>query len=210
DIHSKWLTRTAENYPNLNIVWLITGEGEMYHEDNTRQEPLNALYNFKNIKDHPDEEKTNISIYKLNTELSKEEKQYIPIYNIEATAGLISIFNGNNERIPVDFVSVPNAPKCDGAVFVRGDSMYPILKAGDIVCYKILHNISNIRFGEIYLLDIDDGDDQYLTIKYVQKSDLGKDYVKLVSQNSHHSPKDELLANIRAIALVKISIRYNN
>lgn len=30
DIQSKWLVRIAENYPILDMNWLLTGEGSMY------------------------------------------------------------------------------------------------------------------------------------------------------------------------------------
>lgn len=29
EIHGKWLTLIAENYPNLNMDWLLTGKGPM-------------------------------------------------------------------------------------------------------------------------------------------------------------------------------------
>ena len=36
-------------------------------------------------------------------------------------------------------IVIPNIPVCDGAVYVSGDSMYPILKSGDIVGFKSIH-----------------------------------------------------------------------
>ena len=48
-----------------------------------------------------------------------------------------------------------------------------------------------------------------MTVKYIQKSDR-EGYVKLVSQNVHHADKDVEIARIRAIALVKASIRMNS
>jgi phage repressor protein C with HTH and peptisase S24 domain len=92
---------------------------------------------------------------------------------------------------------------------VRGDSMYPLLKAGDIVCYKTISDLKNILWGEMYILDIDSGYDQFITIKYVQKLGLGDEYIKLVFRNQHYQPKDEPIKNIRALAMVKLSIRYN-
>ena len=34
DIQSKWITKIADNYPQLNLDWLITGEGKMLKCDN--------------------------------------------------------------------------------------------------------------------------------------------------------------------------------
>lgn len=36
DIQSKWLSQIAENYPQLNITWLITGKGEMLLSPETK------------------------------------------------------------------------------------------------------------------------------------------------------------------------------
>ena len=84
------------------------------------------------------------------------------------------------------------------------------MKSGDIICYKHISDLqNNLRFGEIYLLYINDGDDEYLTVKYVQTSERGDEYVKLVSQNKYHAPKDEHLSHILGAAIVKLSIRYN-
>jgi len=194
---------------------------------NNNKVPLNKLYDDNvSIKDFINfvsdtntiEEKVNLepkvndqtmSIYKLKTDYYGVERQKIPLYEIEASAGLSLLFSSQNTQIPLDFITVPNAPKCDGALFVRGDSMYPLLKSGDIICYKRISNVDNIIFGEMYLLDIDNGDDQFLTVKYVQKSDKGDSFVKLVSENHYHADKDEPIHNIRALAIVKLSIRYN-
>jgi len=56
-------------------------------------------------------------------------------------------------------------------------------------------------------IDIDG--EEYVTVKYIQKSERAG-YVKLVSQNPHHADKDVDMRRIRAIALVKASIRMNS
>ena len=47
------------------------------------------------------------------------------------------------------------------------------------------------------------------TVKYIQKSER-EGWVKLVSQNPHHADKEIAMSRIRAIALVKASIRMNS
>lgn len=187
-------------YTDLNLDWLITGQGSMLKSDQVSQ-TIPAISN--NDKD------PQVSIYQLKTDYLGTNRQAIPLYELEAAAGLSTLFSSQIKQVPLDYITVPNAPKCDGALFVRGDSMYPILKSGDIICYKHIEKIDDIYWGEMYLLDIEVSGDQYLTLKYVQKSDLGDDFIKLVSHNSHHNPKDVQKKDIRAIALIKISIRYN-
>ena len=88
--------------------------------------------------------------------------------------------------------------------------MYPLIKSGDIVAFKKI-DFENIFFGEMYILSIFlDEDTTHKTVKFVQKSDLGDEYIKLVSQNEHHSPKDIKIDSIAAIGLIRASIRVHN
>lgn len=87
--------------------------------------------------------------------------------------------------------------------------MYPLLKSGDIVLYKQLHDLEDIFWGDMYLLSIDLDGEEYVTVKYVQRSER-KGYIRLVSQNQYHADKDIEMSRIRAIALVKASIRMNS
>ena len=147
-------------------------------------------------------------IYKLKHD-RLVEAQKIPLYNEEASAGIVKLFrdHGSNNK-PIDFISIPNLPKCDGAVYVTGDSMYPLLKSGDIVMYKQLSNsMDNIFFGEMYLISIDIDGEDYDTIKWLHKSDKGDEFIRLVSENRHHQPKDVHLSKVQALALIKGSVR---
>lgn len=148
------------------------------------------------------------SKYLLRTD-RKTSIQKVPLYDIQAAAGLTSVFNDKPNI--VDFIQVPNLPKCDGAIAITGDSMYPLLKSGDIVIYKEVKNkLDGIFWGEMYLLSyVDEGDNMTL-VKYIHKSDKGEEYIKLVSQNQNHQPKDIKLRKVKALALIKASIRINS
>lgn len=138
-----------------------------------------------------------------------EEECKITLYDVEAAANLKTLFDKKDQNI-LGQINIPNIPKCDGAVYVKGDSMYPLLKSGDIVAYKeVPLEMSHIFFGEMYLVSIDLDGDEYLTVKYVQHSEKGEDWIKLVSYNQNHQPKDFPLSSVRAMALVKLSIRMN-
>jgi phage repressor protein C with HTH and peptisase S24 domain len=121
----------------------------------------------------------------------------------------VPLFADNSSNKPINYIHIPNLPKCDGAIYVAGDSMYPLLKSGDIVFYKQLNDPSNIFWGDMYLLSLDLEGEEYITVKYIQKSDR-EGYVKLVSQNPHHADKEIPIERIRALALVKASIRMNS
>ena len=133
----------------------------------------------------------------------------MPLYELDATAGLVALFSDTTRSTPINYLQIPDLPPCDGAIYVRGDSMYPLLKSGDIVLYKEINNASGcLLWGEMYLLSFTlDGED-YITIKYVQKSEV-EGFVRLVSHNPHHAPQEIPRDSIRAVALVKASVRFN-
>lgn len=142
------------------------------------------------------------------------ELQRIPVYNLDATMGLVPVLNndGIDQEKIVDYISLGMLPSCDGATPATGDSMYPLLKAGDIVAYKTIDvDRNNIFFGEMYLLSIKiDESTTMKTIKFVHPSELGDDYIKIVSHNQHHASRDIKLSQIAAMALVRASIRIHN
>ncbi|GLB51745.1 transcriptional regulator [Neptunitalea chrysea] len=178
-------------FTDLSSEWLFFEQGEMIKSEDVVSEPN--------------------KVYKLKTD-TLVNSQEIPLYNVEASAGIVGLFNSHNDKVqPVDYISIPNLPKCDGALYVSGDSMYPLLKSGDIVMYKEINDIiNNIFWGEMYLISIDVDGEEYVSIKWIQKSDKGEDFIRLVSENRHHQPKDIPLGKVRAMAFIKASIRINS
>lgn len=178
-------------YIDLNPVWLVLERGKMILED----------HNYKN----PENE-----VLLLNESVEKKHaRQLIPVYNIQAAAGLVSLFNNPTGYTPIDYITLPNLGKVDGGIYAFGDSMYPLIKSGDIVVYRRIQDMFNsIFYGEMYIISYDMEGEEYIVIKYIQKSDIA-DNIKLVSQNQHHSPKDIPIAKVNALALVKASVRFN-
>lgn len=173
---------------NINPDWLESGRGEM-------------------IDSGVSHDYTPLSHSRTDRSLSM---QRIPLYNIEGTAGLVPLFLGQQPAVPQDYIQIPNLPRCDGAIYITGDSMYPLLKSGDIILYKQVNDIlNNIFWGEMYLLSIDIDGEEYITVKYVQRSER-PDHVKLVSHNPHHADLDVHLGRIKALAFVKASVRMNS
>ncbi|RWW91833.1 S24 family peptidase [Flavobacterium cerinum] len=200
-----------DNYHDFNVDWLLSGEGEMIKTKNAENVTnSNSHKNSHILSTEPNIQK-NVTVskdFRLKTDKNRET-QVIPLYSMEATAGLVKLLDNIHSQTPIDFISIPNLPNCDGALFVTGDSMYPLLKSGDIIAYKQIHDIENdIFWGEMYLLSIDVGGEELVTIKYVQKSEK-EGYIKLVSQNRHHQDKDVKISKIRALAIIKASVRYN-
>jgi phage repressor protein C with HTH and peptisase S24 domain len=198
-------------YPELSADWLLTGIGPMLKtkSQQTCDQQLSVPdYNDKvtKINTNNKEKRSKNNVIPLTESHDKLlDVSNIPLYNIDVSAGLNKLFADGGELIGQ--ISIPNAPKCDGAVHVIGDSMYPLLKSGDIIAYRIVRDILSVNFGEIYILQLDNCGDISIVVKYVKRSDIDDDHIKLVSYNKEHDPKDIPLAWIQAIARVTFAIR---
>ncbi len=177
-------------FPELNPEWLVTGKGPMLRDEPARTPEQEQIQTFTRPTDKP------------------VPVQDIPLYDMTGAAGL-NLFDNATRQIPVDSIRIPHIPKADGAIFITGDSMYPILKSGDIVIFKKIQDIpQGIIWGEIYLIDAEIGGLRHLMVKYLQKgSDPGQ--IVLVSHNEHHQPMEIPVSSIRNIAKVLASIRFH-
>ena len=131
----------------------------------------------------------------------------VALYDITAAANLKTLL-ANKRQYIVGKIQIPSIPLCDGALYISGDSKYPILKSGDIVGFKEISSFSNVIYGEMYLVSFNIDGDEYLAVKYVNRSEIDG-CIKLVSYNPHHEPMDVPFAAIQAMAIVKFSIRKN-
>ena len=129
------------------------------------------------------------NIFPLKSDRVIQGTQKIPLYELTATAGLIAIFQD--------------------AVPVRGDSMTPVLKSGDIIIYKKMElSEDSILWGQIYLLSYSNESDCFTVVKYLRHSEK-TGYVRLVSENSFYDPLEIPASSITALALVKASITFH-
>ena len=175
--------RILVNELNVNPEWIDTGRGEMF----------NAPPDLRGLFERND-----------NT----VPLQRIPLYKLEGSDGFAALLNDSSRFTPVDYIHIPKMPRCDGAIYLSGDSMYPLLKSGDIVIYKRMENFDDIFWGDMYLLSLDVGGDEYVTIKYVHKSDR-TGCVRISGYNPQYADQDIEISKIRAIAFLKASIRMN-
>lgn len=196
---ASWIKRNSLDYrliiakcPDIDANWLLTGRGDMI-----KSEPV------------PVGVSEPAAVYRTRTDKNVSLQQ-IPLYSIEASAGMVHLFKDHHPT--KEYISIPNLPKCDGALYINGDSMYPLLKSGDIVMYKQINDLQNCIFiwGEMYLVSFDVDGNHFSTVKYIQKSEEGRNFVKLVSQNTNHQPIDIPKDSIVALALVKASVRINS
>lgn len=196
---SNWVARNSIDFPlllgKLNEVdynWLLTGKGspkpqQLQCGSELAKGEVEILHNPKT----PD----------------AMDNRSVALYDITAAANLKTLLADKRQYV-VGKIQIPNVPVCDGAVYISGDSMYPILKSGDIVGFKEISSFSHVIYGEMYLVSFDIDGDEYLAVKYVNRSER-EGCLKLVSYNPHHEPMDVPLDTINAMAIVKFSIRKN-
>lgn len=231
DIGISWLSIIIDKYPDLNTDWLLTGRGNIFatktpkfltnSEGKEKSKELGKIRKLQNSLpiteysqdrkdfDKPIADVTVDKVFKLRTD-RLIDRQQIPIYDMEAVAGLVPLFADQYSQSIVEVMETTLIPKCDGGLRIVGDSMYPLLKSGDIVFYKQIHDIlNNIVWGEMYLVSFDVDGDEYVSVKYLQKSDI-PDHVVLVSYNEHHKPMEIHVSRIRALAFIKASLRLNS
>lgn len=180
----------------LSADWLLTGEGPMLRsEDGIRFE--------ETIQRAP------VRLHRISGKSRDTvvSEQSVPLYGVEATAGIMA--QGDMSDYIIDHISIPHMPKVDGALVVTGDSMYPIIKSGDIVLYKVFQDFRHIIYGQMYLVSVIMEGDTLVLVKYVYKVEGADDFILLVSENKHHEPFKVPLPSVRSLALIKGSIRYH-
>lgn len=196
---SNWMARNSIDFglllsrlPDVDYNWLLTGKGIPRHRPNYCDSPVASG-----------------EIELLHTPKSPDplDDRSVTLYDVTAAANLKTLLADGPQYV-LGKIQIPNIPRCDGAVYISGDSMYPILKSGDIVGFKSLTSFNEVIYGEMYLVSFDRGGDEYLAVKYVNRSEQ-PGCIRLVSYNPHHEPMDVPLSSINAMAIVKFSIRKN-
>lgn len=168
-------------FPELNREWLLYGEGKMLNGEVKSLERKTA---------------------------DKLSVRQIPLYDIAATAGFFALYRDLSSAVE-DYITIPNLPPVDGAIYARGDSMSPLIASGDIVIFKKVElHPDNIIWGSIYIISYTlDGDD-FTVLKYIRHSSK-TGYVRLESYNPRFDPQDIPSSSITALALVKASITFH-
>lgn len=201
DIQAKWLTKLVENFPQYSADWLLSGVGDI-------TKVVKGLDNDEN-RNHRTLSKGNK--YRTVDFVRSEKRRAlrkIPLYDLSATAGFSALYRDFSSA-DAEYITIPNLPPVDGAIYARGDSMSPLIASGDIVIFKKVElHPDNIIWGSIYIISYTlDGDD-YTVLKYIRHS--SKDgYIRLESYNPRFDPQDIPSSSITALALVKASITFH-
>ena len=195
-----WSARHSMDYPlilfklkGIDYNWLLTGKGhpqpsDTYCESELASGQVEILHHPRTTDPH--------------------DERSIPLYDIDAAANLRTILS-NAPQYCLGNIHIPDAPRCDGALRVNGDSMSPLLKSGDIIAFCHVTDLQQLIYGEMYLVSYTlDGED-YLVVKYIKRSKQAG-CIRLVSANPRHAPMDLPVKCITALAIVKLTISRNS
>lgn len=137
-----------------------------------------------------------------STEQPDHSKE-IPYYDIDATAGDISVFSDNSEK-PTSYFNIPAFADCSFGMNVYGHSMYPKITNGDIILCREIELRDFFNYGEIYLIITK----EQRLIKYIKRHD-DKTYLRLESENKEFDTIDLPIKSILKLYLVKGTIKRN-
>ncbi|MBF0576634.1 helix-turn-helix transcriptional regulator [Dysgonomonas sp. GY617] len=201
DIQSKWITNIVDNYPQLNITWLLTGKGNMLNESDKEQH-TNESNNLKYITPEFDSEV-----------LSDKYKPRPYIDSVYATLGVPNGFAIAVKADECERLSIPFVNNYDFSLRGRGDSMINhqnpqrSINDRDLIACKLWKSRSHIRWGEVYALSTSEG----VIIKQIMPSDL-EGYVRCVSFNEIDGfrPYDLPVAEIYDWAIVVAVLSITN
>ena len=176
--------KISANFPQLNMNWLLTGEGEMLRSSDADPSQSNA-------KERP--------------VLKEVTKGGLPLIPIDAVAG----FNGWDEsgisELDCARYDVPDfaAVHADFLIRVSGSSMYPKYSSGDILaCRKILE-VTFIQWGKIYVIDSQQG----AMVKRLFEIEGDAEHILCKSDNANYPPFKLPKNEIRSLSIVVGAIR---
>lgn len=174
NVGSDKLANIIYNYPQLNINWVITGEGEMLNTDKKDDDTPIAIHGFGSDKaslititptaksgnkttkaqklDPASDPPTTVLVPQFITVDNKGKENIVHI-SIKAAAGYLQGF-GDAEYM--EHLPTFNLPGLTDGTFrsfeVEGDSMYPTLKNGQMVIGRWVERLEDIREDRVYIV----------------------------------------------------------
>lgn len=120
------LDKISTAYPQLNMAWLLTGEGEMLNGTAPQQSSASA-------------------------QPIKSYTRGVPYYNVDFLGGFDLIFN-DSTIIPEYLIDFRDFNRATCWCNITGHSMEPEINHGDIIALREISDFSFIPYGEIYAI----------------------------------------------------------
>lgn len=182
-IRQRTLASISERFPALNINWLLSGEGDMLVDDNSRA-----------TEDSKDSEESVFKTY------FKESRQVmVPLINIDSVGGVHSenLLTAGEQHIE-GMVPFPNARKDDVAIHQSGDSMSPVIPPGAVLQIRRVDDWREyFGYGNVFVLWLKD--ERRIT-KLVKRYDPDpRNYIMCCSYNPNADDEELPKSMIREV-----------
>lgn len=161
--------KISNKYPDLNVSWLLTGEGDML-KDAADNLPINTDIN-------------------ATGDLNGKDYRLVPLINIDSVGGIHSDNSiDSSEQYVIKMLPFTEARSGDVAILQSGNSMYPTIPSGSaLLIRQVVDWQEYFGYGNLYVLWLKDG--RRIT-KVVQCYDDAPDkYVLCVSYNPDVAPE---------------------
>lgn len=180
NVSKNLLDKVCIAFPELNRIWLLTGEGSMLRNNNNNE----AYETYEN---------------------NETNNHTLPLIPIAAVAG----FNGLDiPGIPIaqcPQYSIPDfiEQKAEYLIRVSGSSMYPKYSSGDILACRRIQEITFIQWGKIYVIDSQQG----AMVKRLFEIPDNPEHILCQSDNPKYPPFQLPKSEIRSLSIVVGVIR---
>lgn len=205
---SSWISRNTfdaeliySKCENVSADWLMTGSGQMLKNEGI---PAGLVYTdpARGIGYKPATAPTGNMDTRCSVKLSADQSEGIPLIPFDAMAGALT-----SEQTVLDYECehyiVPAFKGADFLITVKGDSMHPTYRSGDMVaCKRVPMSDCFFQWNKAYVVDTDQG----ALIKRIKKASE-KETLLLVSDNSCYDPIELPISAIHGVALVMGIIR---
>jgi phage repressor protein C with HTH and peptisase S24 domain len=191
--------RTA--YPEVNSTWLLSGEGKM-------------LGTLPGAGEHPLTYQSNRqpTIKPVGPAITVPEYAHdfaeVKFVDVPAEASYLRGFGDREfiEKLPTLRLPAMGTGSRELYGFtVRGDSMNDRFSNGDIILGQLVERNDALRWGEVYVLLLNDG----LVVKELRKGP-DEEHLTLHSFNAHFDPYDVLKSEVQAMFRHQASISFNS
>lgn len=129
---------------------------------------------------------------------NKPERAGTPLITIQAAAGFSNDDFRIHEEDIIDRYAIPDFTNIDFMMPLKGQSMTPKFKSGDIVACRILRESKFIQWNKPYIVATKE---QGILCKRLKKSGLENHYLA-ISDNQDYDPFDLPIDEITGIALI--------
>lgn len=182
------LDKISNTFPELNRVWLLTGEGEML-----KQKAETKTGNAKEIG----------AVYPVSSR--DEEIVMIDFIPVSATASFIESLSGGSDPACEKYPVIPRGNERNDVnslrIFeVEGDSMFPTIASGALILAKEIPEKS-WHYAEGVVVAVFS---EYVVVKRVARNCLLTDnYIVLSSDNEDYGEMTVALADLRGLFKAK-------